>query len=256
MEWFVNLLAINFQDNLHLGLVLIHVGAAVLSLGTGAVAMLTRKGGRRHRLSGKIYFWGMFTTNISALVLLNWRFNLFLLGVTIFSFYAALTGYRVLYRKRPQAGKGAAPLDWGAAGAAVLTGAALIVNSVLGFFGWGAFGIPPAASGATVAVILPLVFGIFIVQGGVSDLRHFVTPVTDKRWWWYYHMNAMCGSYIALVTALMVQQVGPRLPGAVAWIVWVLPGVLGGFGISWWIGRYRRQFAQAPRKAAASVDLA
>lgn len=253
MDFLADILGTSGQNTLHLTLVFVHVGAAVLSLITGIGAMVTAKGGHRHRQYGKLYFWGMFVTNGVALILLTWRLNLFLFGVTIFSFYAALTGYRVLYRKRPDQGRGAAPFDWAAAAVAAVTGVALIINSTLGFFELGAFGIPPLASGASVAVILPLVFGVMIAHSGISDMRQFVKPITDKRWWWFYHMNAMLGSYIGLTTALMVQQIGPRMPDQIAWIVWVLPSVIGTVGISRWIGSYRRQFAPARRTAPASA---
>lgn len=255
MEILADILGTNARDTLHLTLIFAHVGAAMLSLITGVGAMVTRKGGPRHRLIGKIYFWGMFVTNGVALVLLMWRLNLFLLGVTILSFYAAFTGYRVLYRKRPDQGQGAALLDWAAAAIATTMGLALIINSVMGFFGLGAFGIPPLASGASIVVILPFIFGMMITQSGISDMRQFVKPITNKRWWWYYHMNAMLGSYIGLVTALMVQQVGPRMPNQVAWIVWVLPTVIGTVGITRWIGSYRQRFGSTRKITPASVGL-
>ncbi len=43
------------------------------------------------------------------------------------------------------------------------------------------------------------------------------------------------GSYLAAVTAFMVQNVGPLLPAGLEWTVWALPGLLGGVGISYWV---------------------
>ncbi|MDJ0754851.1 MAG: hypothetical protein QNJ45_15105 [Ardenticatenaceae bacterium] len=246
MQLFIDLIDPTYYDNLHLWLIFAHVLTAVISLMTGVWAMVVHKGGKTHRQVGKVYFWGMFVANFTAIVLLYWRFNLFLLGVTVLSFYAALTGYRVLYRKRPQNGRRATLFDWISAVAALLTGTALIVNSGLGLFGFGAFGIPPEAYGPSVVVILPIIFGSMVASSGYTDIKQFSQPISDKNWWWYYHMNRMLSSYIGLTTALMVQQVAPQLPGAVAWIVWILPAVVGTVGIVRWIRSYRRQFGVQP----------
>ncbi|MDQ3248950.1 MAG: DUF2306 domain-containing protein, partial [Chloroflexota bacterium] len=83
---------------LHAVLIVTHVLAALLALVIAPIAMATQKGGQNHRRWGKVYFWAMFVANGGALILLAWRFNIFLFGVTILSFYSALSGYRVIYR--------------------------------------------------------------------------------------------------------------------------------------------------------------
>ena len=81
-------------------------------------------------------------------------------------------------------------------------------------------------------------------------------PSDDRNWWWYYHMDRMCGSYIALFTALMVQQVGPRLPSEIAWIVWIAPAVIGSPLIAMWIKKYRRKFARTASPQLQSLSPA
>src|SRR4029434_2865808 len=73
-------------------------------------AMLTHKGGWRHRRCGKIYFWAMAGVALTAVVLSLYRPNLFLLLLAVFSFYQAFSGYRVLSRKLPHQGQRATPL--------------------------------------------------------------------------------------------------------------------------------------------------
>jgi hypothetical protein len=59
------------------------------------------------------------------------------------------------------------------------------------------------------------------------------------------------GEAIGLFTALMVQQVGPQMPDAYAWIVWVAPTAIGSPLLARWIAAYRRQFAGAPAPTSA-----
>ena len=66
-------------------------------------------------------------------------------------------------------------------------------------------------------------------------------------------MERMAGSYIGLFTALMVQQVGPRMPGSVSWIVWVAPSVIGTILLTRWIAAYRRKFA-GPKAHSVAVS--
>jgi hypothetical protein len=68
-------------------------------------------------------------------------------------------------------------------------------------------------------------------------------------------MERMLGSYIGLTTALMVQQVGPRLPENVSWLAWVAPTALGVPLIVMWINRYRRKFATTTRLIPAQPTL-
>ncbi len=233
---------------IHTAIITLHILAGITALLVAPVAMIVHKGGTAHRRWGKVYFWAMFAICLSAVGMLFFRFNPFLAGVTAMSFYSALTGYRVLYRKRALAG--AAPLfDRMAAWLALAAGTGLI--------GWGINALLNQRPGSSLTfAILPLVFGLFVFNQGVVDLRLFRQPAADRRWWWYYHMERMLGAYIATVTAFLVQTVAPRLPAFdLVWIVWVAPGVIGGVLIGVWIKHYRRKFTPsqviAPALAAS-----
>jgi hypothetical protein len=122
-------------------------------------------------------------------------------------------------------------------------GLLLITWGIAAFFGLTLSGLPLGNDAPLVVILLPLVFGIMIISNAGGDMYRFVRPTKDRNQWWYDHMNAMLGSYIGLTTALMVQQVGPRLPANIAWVVWILPAMIGTIGVSKWIAYYRRQFA-------------
>jgi uncharacterized membrane protein len=231
-------------DQIHLSLIVLHIVAALVALVAAPIAMITRKGGRQHRRWGKFYFWSMFATNTSALILLAWRFNLFLFGVTILSFYGAWSGYRVLERKRPSINGLSRWLDWGPTWVALAAGLALLGWGILTALGFTQLWIPGDGGIPLIFILLPLIFGAVISSDAVTDLRMYRTPSTEPRWWWYYHMERMLGSYLGLLTALMVQQAAPRLPLSLQWIAWGLPSLIGMPAIVFWIHRERQRFSQ------------
>lgn len=229
-------------SEIHQFLIFVHITLALIALVLGPVAMRAHKGGKTHRRAGTIYFWSMVSALLVAIVLLFFRFNVFLAGITALSLNGVVTGYRSLGRKRPQSGQGPTRFDWAFVMMMLLSGVGLMAYGILSAVGSVIEPIPAGGNVFVVLVVLPIVFGFLILSDAIVDLRTLRTPPNDRNWWWYYHMNRMLGSYIALVTALMVQQVGPRLPGHVAWVVWVAPAILGSLLTALWIGHYRRKF--------------
>ena len=245
----MGLFSSQYHSIIHQALVILHVLTALFSLAMGPLAMILRKGGRNHNLIGRLYFWGMFTTNTTALILLTYRFNIFLLGVTVLTLYGAIMGYRAILRKR-SADARPTSLDWAVSLGAGLSGISLIGWSVLALLGASIISLPLGPDTPLVLILLPLGFGVAITQAAVVDLKNYLRPSQDRLWWWFQHMNGMLGSYIGLTTALMVQQDGPRLPEGIAWVVWVLPVAFGTIGMNYWMNYYRARFAGGRQKAA------
>jgi uncharacterized membrane protein len=217
-------------------LVLLHVAAGVTALVIAPVAMLTRKGGGAHRRWGRVYFRAMFVIFATALALLVYRPNVFLFIISILSFYGAFSGVRSLRRRHPERGERARWPDWGAALGALAAGLSFIV--------WGALpllGLTPTEA-PTAFSVLGIAFGVVLSKDARDDLVSFRRPRREPLWWWTYHLERMVGSYLAAVTAFMVQNVGPLLPEALTWTVWVTPGLVGGVGIGFWVRYYRKRF--------------
>lgn len=236
------------NELLHLidrGLVLSHVAAGFIALFFAPLAMLAAKGGVWHGRWGKVWFWGMAWITISTFGLMFFRFSLFLLVIAIFSFYNALTGYRVLYRKQPnKTGHKPNWIDWSAAIVGVLAGIGLALYGIAGVTGLLAqFGYTPNGTPA-VFFVLSIVFGMALLSNALPDIHSFTRAPSDKNWWWFYHMSRMLGGYIATVTAFMVQNVGQRLPPEMAWLTWIAPALIGTPLIAIWIAYYKRKFAQ------------
>lgn len=226
-------------------ILLIHVLAGTVTLTSGVASMVTRKGGKTHHLWGLAFFWAMFAVFISALgTIFFFRFNPFLLGISVLAFYMTFTGYRVTFRKRGANGQNAGLIDWIAVALATAGGLYLAIWGLLVFtgdviIGWSStFGL------------LGIAFAFFILFTALwEDARAFRRPITDKRWWWYYHMERMLGAMIGAVTALLIQQLGTTATlGSFAWVPWVLPGVIGVIGINYWVGYYRRKFNAASQR--------
>jgi predicted membrane protein DUF2306 len=205
----------------------IHIAAGTIALAVAPIPMLTAKGDRTHRRWGKVYFWAMAVVALTAVILAVWRPVVFLALLAIFSFYAAFSGYRALFRKRPHAGQGPAPLDWAAA---VVTFAASAALAVLGI-------LRPGPAWESIGVV-PVVFGVLgMVLSGV-DLWKFRYPSADPHRWWFDHMTGMLTAYIATVSAFSVVNF-TFLPTTVRWL-W--PTALGTPLIVIWITYYKARF--------------
>lgn len=202
---------------------IIHILFGGVALFVAPAAMLTRKGGLWHRRWGKIFFWSITGVAVTAVVMSLVRSGLFFLLVALFSFYLALTGYRVLSRKTPQ--QPAGKWDWVAASTMLLGSLALVAYGVY---------LMLTSSFGMVAIV----FGVIGFLFGMSDIRQFRHHPADKMAWWYSHMGRMLAAYIATVTAFSVVNFKflPPLPR------WLWATVVGTVGIVVWTRSYRRKF--------------
>jgi len=205
----------------------IHILAGTVALFVAPGALLTVKGGLAHRRWGKIYFWAMTVVAVTALGVGYWRSRVFLVLVAVFSFYAALSGYRVLYRKRPELGQGATAFDWTAAVLTLAASSALIVMGILQ-------PSPTWRQLRNVAMVLGTI-GLFLAG---RDVWAFVKPPKDRNAWWFHHMTSMLASYIAVVTAFSVVNF-TFLPVTAKWL-W--PTIIGTPAIFIWVTYYKTRF--------------
>ena len=84
----------------------LHIGGGVVGIGSGAVALLTRKGERIHRAAGNVFFAAMLTMTVIAAAVApflpedQWTNT----TAAIFSLYLVATGWATV--KRPEGGIG------------------------------------------------------------------------------------------------------------------------------------------------------
>jgi uncharacterized membrane protein len=206
----------------------VHVAAGVVALLGGAVAMVTEKGGDRHRRAGRYYVGSMAVVVGTVPLILAFDptdfVRQFLLLVAVFSGYLVFSGYRVLSRKRPT--DGSDPVDRLAAG--------FVILASLGMGVWGAL---LAIRGTQIGVVL-VVFGAIGGSIGGLDVADFLNP--DRRDpWMADHLLRMVGGYIATVTAVSVTNFVTLYPDVVPEVVaWLWPTAVGVPLIWYWQSKY------------------
>ncbi|PSQ39778.1 hypothetical protein BRD13_01815 [Halobacteriales archaeon SW_5_70_135] len=208
----------------------LHVAAGTIALLAGLGAMVTRKGGRRHRRAGRVYVASMAVvvgTVLPLFALDPSQLRAFLVLAGTFSGYLAFSGYRALSRGRPA--DGAERVDWLAV--------VLVAAACLALGGWG---LARLLGGDFFGTVL-LVFGGVGLSMGIADARSFRTSGEDGREngesgreWLVNHLTRMVAAYIATVTAVSV--VNLTLVNRV--VSWLWPTVVGTLLILYWQAKY------------------
>ncbi|MEC5145649.1 hypothetical protein [Chitinophaga sp. 212800010-3] len=205
---------------------ILHIAGGTLALITGSFASLTQKGGKAHRLNGKLFAAGMTIVFITAVVMSLLKSLTFLLMVAFFSYHQLLRGYRVLYLKKLHLGMRMAWPDYLINGVGGIFNAWLIVWGVLV-----ATGPHPAMGYVAIS------FGVIGFQSAIRDVRKFYVPPKEKQHWYFTHITGMGGAYIATITAFLVVNVH-FLPGLV---VWTAPTLVGLALINVTVRKYRKK---------------
>jgi hypothetical protein len=200
----------------------LHVAAGFVALAAGTGALVTTKGGVRHRRAGTAFVasMGVVVGTVFPLLALDpTPLRVFLALVAVFSGYLAFSGYRVLSRKRPA--DEASAVDW--------VGAVTVVVACLALGGWG---LVRLADGNSFGVVM-VVFGAIGLTFGGLDVRTFRADDHSGEWL-VSHLQRMLGAFVATVSAVSAVNLGPEL-GVVAWL-W--PTVVGVPLIAHWSNEY------------------
>ena len=210
-------------------LIYAHIFTGGTALLTGLILMFRPKGTRTHIRLGWVYAVSMFVICLSALTIISfYRFSFFLMVVGVLTFYSTFVGIRVTRRKKVGTEKW---YDWGAALVTCLFAFGLFGYAIYIFYvaGWHWVGF------------LSVIFGTLTFSNGWKDLVCFYKQQTrHPQWWLHNHINAMGSSYIAAVTAFVVQNGDAWMPDtSFQWLFWVLPGAIGGTIISRVIRKYK-----------------
>lgn len=208
-------------------MLILHIVSGFTALTCGLFSMLNKKGARNHRLTGKLFFYGMTGVFVTAPYLSIAKNIPFLFMVGFFSYYLSCSGYRALYLKKLHLQQQPAPLDWVISLTGMVAGLALAAFSYFWFTQRGMWGT------------VPLSFGVFCFISGMKDIRGFYRRPQNKQHWFFTHGSRMGGAFAATVTAFIVVNVKI---GALNWLLWIMPGILTGFWISALLRRYRKLF--------------
>jgi uncharacterized membrane protein len=170
----------------------VHIAAGLCAVLVGLMPILTRKGSRLHRLSGRVFAGLMSTLLVAAWAMTALRPDAYFLGLSAAASLTLFSGLRVLGRKRPdlRAADRARPLDWIATVVAACIGLLILWLAITG------------RSAAPPQILIALAYGSLSL--GVWDLWRFARP---RDWpfspdlWTYEHLWKMLGAYSAVLSA-------------------------------------------------------
>ena len=206
----------------------LHIISGFTAFVAAPVAMMVIKGGNKHRLFGKVFFWSMTGVCATGFIMSVFHSNLFLFMISGFSYYLVASGYRWIYRKKAIGIREIATIDW-----TLLIGAA-IFNTALFAFGVNTIFHAPGNSFGYIATV----FGILGLRLVWRNYHQLIRPSESKYAWMLNHMGGMIGGYIATVSAFSAVNFN-FLPTIIQWL-W--PTIIGVPLLMMWINYYKRKF--------------
>ena len=172
-------------DILHTLNIIIHITAGVVALLLGLFALLTAKGGLKHKKIGKLFLIFLTVVVFTGLIgVFVFGRNTFLLVITVLSAYQGFSGYRTLQTKANQPKL----LD-----VAVALLSLMAVAYFLYYFKSIGMIWSPIIIYSTVGAL------IFLVS--YDFLRYLIPARQYKNLWLYEHIYKMIGAFTALLAA-------------------------------------------------------
>jgi uncharacterized membrane protein len=213
--------------------VAIHVASGALALAFGLVAMLVRKGSRPHVLAGRAYLVAVAVVLISTIPILPlvverqqpWVAE-YLISIDVLVLYLAASGARRAARRRSRWP------DVVIMAVGVIIALAFLLESIqdarLMMMLMDAMNAPIDLDTSTASFFLA-VFGIGILLMTVEDWYLITHPQVRGGRLSSTHLGRMAGSYLGLVTAVVVVNLSRPLTdaGLPQWIVWLTPALIG-----------------------------
>ncbi len=212
-----------------------HAVSGAVALVIAPLAMVAAKGGRWHRIWGKVYFYAMAMVCLTAILMAVMDPNdLWLALIAVFSFHMVASGYRSLYLKKLHEGLRPDRTDL------TLHGIAGILNGGLLIWGLSHLLMGVKDPRAYLYTLFGAI-GMFMV---FRYLNRFYRRRNDRREWFYGHMTGFLGGYIATLSAFSAVNLNWIEP---SWLRWTWPTILGAPLIAVWTGYYRKKFASGGR---------
>ncbi|ADG12279.1 DUF2306 domain-containing protein [Caulobacter segnis] len=170
----------------------VHIATGFLLVAVGLVPILSRKGSRLHRWSGRLFVTLMSVLLAAAWVMTLLRFNAYFAALSATATITLFSGVRVLSRKRPDLDprQRAKLLDW------------IATLAVLAIGAWVLLLITQGRTGGKAAVSAALVYAALTYGGW--DLWRFLRPMAwpfSPSLWRYEHVLKMLSAYGAVISA-------------------------------------------------------
>jgi uncharacterized membrane protein len=210
---------------MHRVFLVLHIISGAVGLIAGTYAMIRRKGDRSHRITGQVFYYAMLGAAISAIALSLINPNTFLGMLGVFTLYLNLTGRRYVVASRT--GNTGDITDWLLSLFMMCFALALVFSGLRAVVSSNSFGI--------VSVVFGLI-SLFMIAGDFRNYRPktISNPVAIKS-----HLQRMCATYIASLTAFIVVNF-PKglLDVSLNFIPWLVPTVVVTPFIVKWSKRY------------------
>jgi uncharacterized membrane protein len=192
----------------------LHIIGGSIGLFTGTINIIRKKGGKNHKLIGKIFACSMLSAGFSSFVLSILHPNYFLFMIGIFTIYLVGTGYRYIYLRMLGGNQKPTIIDWVLTVGMLLAGLLFITLGIKFLWAHYSFGI------------VFIVFGLLGIRSVLTDFNNYKGKLKAKNYWLLAHLQRMTGAYIAAITAFLVvnAKYSPVVLPPV--IVWLLPTVI------------------------------
>lgn len=200
----------------------LHIACGLGAVAAGLLPILTKKGSRAHRWSGRVFVALMTTLLAGAWIMTVLHFSTYNLALSATASMGLFSGVRVLGRKRPDltARDRARPMDW------------IVTLAVVGIGALVLFQVATGRNEGPAPVAAALAYGALAY--GLWDLWRFARPTDwpfSPNLWTYEHLVKMLGAYGAVLAAFSGNfltflpspwsQLWPSLtlqPLAIAWV--------------------------------------
>jgi len=188
---------------------IIHIAGGSAGLIAGLINIIQNKGGKRHKLIGKLFYFSMLMAGFSSLVLSCLHPNYFLFMVGLFTLYMVGSGQRYLKHKKIET-QGIEKIDW------VISTIMLIAGLL--FAGLGIWSLVKTNLFGLVFLAFGSLGLLFVWQ----DFLNFNKKSSIKNYWLVGHLQRMTGAFIASITAFLVvnaKYFPDSIPGFVYWLL-------------------------------------
>ncbi len=205
---------------------IVHIAGGSIGLLTGLFNIIQKKGGKKHKLIGRVFYFSMLMAGLSSLVLSCLKPNYFLFMVGLFTLYMVVSGQRYLnysQQERQEIEK----IDW-------VISIIMLLSGLL-FIGLGTWSIVKLNLFGLVFVTFGTLGLLFVWQ----DFLNFNKKNSTKNHWLIGHLQRMTGAFIASITAFLVvnaKYFPDSIPG---FVYWILPTIIFTPLIIKWSNKYQ-----------------
>ena len=230
------------------GVLVLHIGAGLTGIASGAAAVALRKGGRSHRLAGNIFFVAMLIMSGIGAVVSPMLDDPISASMGAFAFYLVATGWMTVIRPAGQVGRlevGTLLVGLGAAGS-LLTLGSLAAGQPNGMIGG-----QPAAIGFVFGGLAAFAVALdarMMLRGGVTGVQR----IARHLWRLCFALFIASGSFF-----LGQPQVFPAPLRGSPLLIFLGVAPLG--ALIFWLFRVRRRAAARPfinPAKAANLEIA